>query len=100
MHEKKFSTKLYSIVQCRTKIELKTMNQIPKSPLRVSSLGVVHRTPKIYALADQRTSKVQKLICYDSGMWMKFKVYNRGGEVLFEKCDEKHQKRNILLKIF
>ena len=28
-------------VQCRTKTELKTMNQIPKSPLRMSSLGVV-----------------------------------------------------------
>ena len=31
-------------VQCRTKTELKTMNQIPKSPLRMSSLGVVHCT--------------------------------------------------------
>ena len=31
-------------VQCRTKTELETMNQIPKSPLRMSSLGVVHCT--------------------------------------------------------
>ena len=33
-----------SKVQCRTKTELKTTNQIPKSPLRMSSLGVVHYT--------------------------------------------------------
>ena len=30
------------MVQFRTKTELKTMNQIPKSPLRMSSLIVVH----------------------------------------------------------
>ena len=31
-------------VQCRTKTDLKTTNQIPKSPLRMSSLVVVHCT--------------------------------------------------------
>ena len=34
-------------VQCRTKIELKTTNQIPKSPLRMSSLVVVHCTCRL-----------------------------------------------------
>ena len=41
---KKNSLQSYK-VQCRTKTELKTTNQIPKSPLRMSSLGVVHCTP-------------------------------------------------------
>ena len=40
---KKNSLRSYK-VQCRTKSELKTTNQIPKSPLRMSSLGVVHYT--------------------------------------------------------
>ena len=34
-------------VQCRTKTELKTTNPIPKSPLRMSSLVVVHCTAVI-----------------------------------------------------
>ena len=38
---KKNSLQSYK-VQCRTKTELKTTNQIPKSPLRMSSLVVVH----------------------------------------------------------
>ena len=38
---KKNSLQSYTVL-CRTKTELKTMNQIPKSPLRMSSLGVVH----------------------------------------------------------
>ena len=37
---KKNSLQSYK-VQCRTKTELKTTNQIPKSPLRMSSLVVV-----------------------------------------------------------
>ena len=40
-------------VQCRKKTELKTMNQIPKSPLRMSSLGVVHCT-KMSKNVDQK----------------------------------------------
>ena len=38
---KKNSLQSYK-VQCRIKTEVKTMNQIPKLPLRMSSLVVVH----------------------------------------------------------
>ena len=38
---KKNSLQSYK-VQCRTKTELKTMNLVPKLPLRMSSLVVVH----------------------------------------------------------
>ena len=58
---KKNSLQSYT-VQCRTKTEPKTMNQIPKSPLRMSSLGVVHCI--CYALPYCHD------VCFSIKLWM------------------------------
>ena len=66
---KKKSLQSYK-VQCRTKTELKTTNQIPKSPLRMSSLVVVHCNIARYSVegheSDYRRRKIDgDIMCFD-----------------------------------
>ena len=56
---KKNSLQSYTVL-CRTKTELKTMNQIPKSPLRMSSLGVVHCIPTVTLDRDIPDGQLEK----------------------------------------